>query len=378
MQEDRLITIAIHTYEKAHELKNILKCEGVKVTLQNVNLSTPVVSSGIRVRIRECDLPLALRVIENIEIFAPAALKECADGSAEILVPIDFSNSSKQACFMAFRIASAHKAKIKLLHTYVDPMLTNTASLQLTDAMTFDTSADAVMEIQEEKELNKLGNSQMKEFETLLRDKMKDGVIPPVIFSSEVSEGLPEEVITDYASTHHPMLIVMGTRGANRQSRDMLGSVTAEVLDSCRSSIFTVPESPRFKTVADIREVVYFASSRQQDILALDALYRIFPEQSLSVTLASIPSKKKPKGDAEALGNLKEYCVKNYPAYTFKALQLSQSNEIEEFKVLDNQNKIELIVVPTPHKNIFARLFNPSLAHKLLFHSDIPMLSIPV
>lgn len=174
MQEDRLITIAIHTYEKAHELKNILECEGVKVTLQNVNLSTPVVSSGIRVRIRECDLPLALRVIENIEIFAPAALKECADGSAEILVPIDFSNSSKQACFMAFRIASAHKAKIKLLHTYVDPMLTNTASLQLTDAMTFDTSADAVMEIQEEKELNKLGNSQMKEFETLLRDKMKD------------------------------------------------------------------------------------------------------------------------------------------------------------------------------------------------------------
>ena len=75
---------------------------------------------------------------------------------------------------------------------------------------------------------------------------------------------------------------------------------------------------------------------------------------------------------------LKEYCVKNYPAYTFKALQLSQSNEIEEFKVLDNQNKIELIVVPTPHKIYLPGCFNPSLAHKLLFHSDIPMLSIPV
>ena len=39
MREDRLITIAIHTYEKAHELKNILKCEKGEVTLQNVNLS---------------------------------------------------------------------------------------------------------------------------------------------------------------------------------------------------------------------------------------------------------------------------------------------------------------------------------------------------
>ncbi len=378
MPEDRLITIAIHTYEKAHELKNILEGEGVKVTLQNVNLTTPVVSSGIRVRINESDLPLALRVIENIEIFAPSALKECPDGCAEILVPIDFSNSSRQACFMAFKIAAAHKARIRLLHTYIDPMLVNSASLQLSDSMTFDSSAEAAMDIQEEMELNKIGNRQMKEFETLLREKMKDGVLPPVVFTSEVNEGLPEEVITDYASTHHPMLIVMGTRGANKQSRDMLGSVTAEVLDSCRSSIFTVPEILRFKSASDIHEVVYFASSRQQDILALDALYRLFPEQSLSVTLASIPSKKKPAGDSDALNNLKEYCLKNYPAYTFKALQMSHSNEIEEFRVLDSENKIELIVVPTPHKNIFARLFSPTLAHKLLFHSDIPMLSIPV
>lgn len=378
MPEDRLITIAIHTYEKAHELKNILEGEGVKVTLQNVNLTTPVVSSGIRVRINESDLPLALRVIENIEIFAPSALKECPDGCAEILVPIDFSNSSRQACFMAFKIAAAHKARIRLLHTYIDPMLVNSASLQLSDSMTFDSSAEAAMDIQEEMELNKIGNRQMKEFETLLREKMKDGVLPPVVFTSEVTEGLPEEVITDYASTHHPMLIVMGTRGANKQSRDMLGSVTAEVLDSCRSSIFTVPEILRFKSASDIHEVVYFASSRQQDILALDALYRLFPEQSLSVTLASIPSKKKPAGDSDALNNLKEYCLKNYPAYTFKALQMSHSNEIEEFKDLDSENKIELIVVPTPHKNIFARLFSPTLAHKLLFHSDIPMLSIPV
>ena len=158
----------------------------------------------------------------------------------------------------------------------------------------------------------------------------------------------------------------------------MLGSVTAEVLDSCRSSIFTVPESLRFKSAADIREVVYFASSRQQDILALDALYRLFPDQSLSVTLTSVPTKKKTAHESDALDNLKEYCVKNYPAYTFKSLRLSQSNEIEEFNVLDKENNIELIVVPTPHKNIFARLFNPTLAHKLLFHSDIPMLSIPV
>lgn len=378
MQPDRFITIAIHTYEKAHQLKNILECEGIEVALQNVNLTNPVVSSGIRVRIHECDLPMALRLIENIEIFSPEAVRECPDGGPEILVPTDFSTSSVQACFLAFHIASIHKARIKLLHSFFDPIVANSASLQLSDSMTFDGTADVVEQIEEDKTLTEISKKQMKEFEAKLREKIKDGIIPPVMFSSEITEGLPEEVINSYSSSHHPFLIVMGTRGTDKQNRAMLGSVTAEVLDTCRSTVLTVPESLRFKRTDEIREVVYFASSKQQDILALDALYRLFPDCALSVNLTSLPTKRKPDGDPAAIANLLDYCRKNYPAYTFKSVSLSLSHEMEEFEGLDKELHVDMIAVPTPRKNIFARLFNPTLAHKLLFHSDIPMLSIPV
>ena len=67
--DDRLITIAIHTYERALELKSLLESEGIEAVLQNVNLSSPIISSGVRVRIKEHDLPAALRIIENREIF---------------------------------------------------------------------------------------------------------------------------------------------------------------------------------------------------------------------------------------------------------------------------------------------------------------------
>ena len=70
MNNERFITVAIHTYERAVLLKSILENEGISVVLNNVNLETPVVSSGIRVRIKEHDLPLALRIIENLDIFA--------------------------------------------------------------------------------------------------------------------------------------------------------------------------------------------------------------------------------------------------------------------------------------------------------------------
>lgn len=378
MHDNRLITIAIHTYDKAHELKNILENEGIKVSLQNVNLSTPTVSAGIRVRINESDLPLALRLIENIEIFVQPAAKEQAGASSEILVPVDFSKSSILACKFAFHLAVIHKAKVKLIHSFSDPIFVSGASLQLTDAMSYDNILEAEEEIEADRQLNEIAEERMKKLEEDLRAGIKDGVIPPVSFSSEITEGIPEEVINDYARRKHPMLIVMGTRGLSKENRSLIGSVTAEVLDTCRTSIFTIPESLRFKKLDDINEVFYFASAKQQDILALDALYRLFPNHFISVTLLAVPTKKNPEGVPESIERLLQYCKTNYPAYKFKTAALSKSHELEDFVGLDNKNKIDLIVVPTEKKNIFTRFFNPTLAHKLLFHTDIPLLSIPV
>lgn len=112
MEEDRLITVAIHTYDHAVALKNMLEREGVTAVLHNVNLSTPVVSSGVRVRIKEADLPQALRIIENSEIFNNP--KDCSGNNENtepiILVPIDFSDYSMKATLMAFDVAYRHKA----------------------------------------------------------------------------------------------------------------------------------------------------------------------------------------------------------------------------------------------------------------------------
>ena len=101
----RLITLAIHTYGQAQALKALLEREGVNVVLQNLNLEQQLVSAGIRVRINENDLPLALRIIENTDIFAqPSAISPENDDSRQsrrIIVPVDFSPHSIKACDIA-------------------------------------------------------------------------------------------------------------------------------------------------------------------------------------------------------------------------------------------------------------------------------------
>ncbi len=51
---------------------------------------------------------------------------------------------------------------------------------------------------------------------------------------------------------------------------------------------------------------------------------------------------------------------------------------MQDFKAVEQECHIDLIAMPNRKKSVFARLFNPSLAHRLLFHADIPMMVIPV
>ena len=51
--EDKLVTLAILTYTKAQILKNVLENEGIETYIHNVNQIQPVVSSGVRLRIKE-------------------------------------------------------------------------------------------------------------------------------------------------------------------------------------------------------------------------------------------------------------------------------------------------------------------------------------
>ncbi len=370
--EDRLITVAIHTYERAVELKTLLESEGVEASLQNVNLTNPVVASGVRVRIKERDLPLALRVIENTDIFVSGENVGKNNSRHTILVPVDFSTYSLHACDLAFLLAKSLKTDITLLNSFVDPSLPG--SLQLSDSLNYEVANSEIRE-----RLEKESTSNMNSLCLSLKNRIKNGELPPVKFNSQVSEGIPEEVIAGYARQINPILIVMGTRGADTKERELVGSVTAEVLDTCRYPVFTVPADTHIGDLKDIRKVVFFCTLDQEDIIALDRFARMMSGNSASITLANIPSKKQSGGDTTAPFNaLQRYCQNHYPNFDFSICMFNHKEAEIQFKEYICSNHIDLIVVPNKKRNIFSRLFNPGLAHRLLFRADIPMMVMPV
>lgn len=371
--DDRLITVAIHTYKRATDLKELLESQGIAASLQNVNLSSPVVASGVRVRISENDLPLALRIIENVDIFTgmDRRLNGCNGRVKTVVVPVDFSEHTLTACRLGFKIASAHQAEIVLLHSFVDPAVSG--SLQLSNALDYDVTASELRS-----SFEKDAERRMKVLGDKLRREIKCGHIPPVKWHHEIMEGVAEDVINEYAKNHNPMLIVMGTRGASTKERELVGSVTAEVLDTCRVPVFTIPVGVDKSSPSDFKKIAFFCSLDQEDILALDALSRILEGEKLDITLINIPSKRQKMDVSKPFEALLEYCRSHYPAYSFGMKMLTTKTVEEDFEKLASSYNFDLIAVPNKKKNVFARLFNPGIAHRLLFKLDIPMIVVPV
>lgn len=375
MTPNRLITIAIHTYEKALPIKALLEREGIYVELNNVNLASPVVSPGVRIRIKESDLPLALRIVENIEIFDIPDNGEDQRRGGVLLVPVDFSAHSENAVKLAFRIASKFGMSIELLYAFIAPP--EVPGIQLSDTYDFGLS-----DIEEMRGLEKEADRMMADYTAKIRAWIKEGEVPAAKFSTFVTEGIPEEAILEYARAKKPKMIIMGTRGADKKEAELIGSVTAEVLDSCRTPAFTVPENVDIDQLVNLRRVAFICNLDQEDMIALDTLYRLFHDQNLEVTLIHIPGRRD-KGQStvkteKARLNLLNYCREHFPRYDFDMRMVNLDTLIDDFRQIMQEVPFNLICVPNKKRNVFARVFNPSLAHKILFRADVPMMVIPV
>ncbi len=81
-----------------------------------------------------------------------------------------------------------------------------------------------------------------------IKEKVESGEFPNVKYSCILREGIPEEEILRYAKEHRPkVIIIMGTRGKNQKDIDLIGSVTAEVIERSRTAVLAIPENTPFK-----------------------------------------------------------------------------------------------------------------------------------
>ena len=372
--DNTYITLAIHTYDYAVSLRQTLEDNGIKVRLESVDKNENVVSSGVRVRIPESELPHALKIVETALGHLEAIASMKLDGAGDkVVIPVDFSPYSRIACEVGFAFAALMNVEVIFVHVYASPYFDG----NLTE---LPNDGDYVVEITDpsvRKDLEEAAKVEMKRFISKVRKEIIAGKLPPVKFSTVILEGVPEDAILQYVRNSPPLLMVMATRGAHKKASQMVGSIAAEIIDNSRMPVFTVPENFIFDSFENLKNVVFFCNVDQQDLLAMDVFMRLFENTHLDVHLIPVSDRAgiKLKGRMEVL---LDYCRQRYPQKNFTSEILPKASFRKDFEFYVREKNISLLVVPNKKKNAFSRLFNPGIAHKILFEKDIPMLALPV
>lgn len=360
-----MITVATHTYEKAQFIKMELEREGIECYLSNINLIQGSFSGGVKVRIKEHDLDKALAIIENInEVYFKE--EKLPKSPNRVLVPVDFSDYSYNACVFAISLAKTIGAEVDLMHTYFSPLIN---TLPYTETFSYDLNVDKTLKQIEEK-----AKKDMDKLNARLRKKMAEGKLATVKTKTLLNEGVPEEEILGYAKKYQPRIIIMGTRGKNRKNDDLIGSVTAEVIERARVPVLAIPEDTPFSHIDHIKSLAYITSFADNDLEAIDKLMDIIGKNDIKLHCVHLGHEGEDPWDEVKLTGLEEYLNKKYKGKEISCGLMEGDDLLVSLDKLIREKNIDIITLITKRRNIIARMFNPSMARRMIFHTDTPLL----
>ncbi|PLX13986.1 MAG: universal stress protein UspA [Marinilabiliales bacterium] len=367
--EDKLITIAVHNYARAEILRTRLEAEGIECYLKNINLIHSVISGGVKVRVNSKDLEKALRVVEKVsEQFRDDYQNEQESSSRSvqrILVPIDFSDYSVNACRYAIGLAEKLNAEIKLMHVYYNPVVN---SMPLTDTYYYQVNMDEII-----REIELRAKSNMEQFYADLKEKIEKDNIQGVKLDYALVRGIASEEIISKSEEYKPDVIIIGTRGQGERENDLIGSVTAKIIEDTKVPVLVIPEDSLYEGISTIN-IMYATNFDESDYQAMKKLIFLLAPFDFRLYCIHIGKSDTNDWDKAKMNSLKENLFNQYPDYEIECSILEEENFLKGIQDLIREKHIDIISLVTHKRNLISKLLNPSVARKVLFHTNIPFL----
>jgi len=124
LAKERIITAGHFSWSRALLLQIILQDNGIDCFL--VSKDTVLSRGYVDLRVNEKDLEKSLKIIDKASKETGRS-KEYAvhkiQAVRRIVVPVDFSNISFDACRFAVSLADKFKAEVKLVHVFYNPAI---------------------------------------------------------------------------------------------------------------------------------------------------------------------------------------------------------------------------------------------------------------
>lgn len=364
----QLVILAIRTESKALIIKKVLEENSIEVFLEKVQ-GEAAYPNACYIRIKEERLSDALSIIEANNLFEGKDKSSIVpdDGRRRILVPVDFSEHSRNACTVAFSIAKQMNAKVKILHVY------NNIYYPLSFPF-----ADKTKDANDMGHLDKV-RKQMLDLCFEIDQRIQAGKLPSINYSYSIREGIPEEEIENFVTEYNPFLLVMGTRGKDDNATKVVGDVTADVVEMTNVPVLAVPGHIDINENTTVNHIMFLTNLSERDITSFDTLVNLLqPYENVKITLMHINviNKKGEKWGKDDLAKMKAHFLERYPQLNINYELLDSHDMLTSVREFIEAEHVSVVALNTRRRSLLGRIFMPSFSRKVLEASDMVSLLV--
>ncbi len=273
----------------------------------------------------------------------------------KILFPTDFSETANNAFEYALAFANNNEAELKVLNVIFPE---------------YETLDLPVMAAQATKQKVEQAEEQLKDFikiaYTLFDKKVENIRINGI--KPDVEIGSPASTITEIARLDEVDLIIMGTKGVSNLFEKVFGSVASSVLSKAPCHVMVVPTD----FPMTIENVAYAT-----DLSGSAPFHAVQAAEMLSPFRAKFHCVHVEKEDHKTTVQMEE--VKTFFDHTPMEERvfyhtIKGDSVSETMNMFIKENKADMLVMSSPHRNFFERLFHDSYTQKMAMYAQVPLL----
>ena len=270
-----------------------------------------------------------------------------------ILVPVDFSDTSKNAFQYALAYAKKTQANVKLIHVFNSPL---------------DAANPAVLLSlgDQEKRLNEA-------LQQMVTNQMPPNAKVPVTFEAKL--GFAVDEIIKYSESKDIDLIIMGTMGEHIALEKVFGTVSSDVSQKAACPVMLIPPNIKF---TEIKDILFASDYTATEGHVLDNILKFAKTFDSALHFVHVNDRTDNLDTSpEELIFEKVFASKDPKTPMYFA-------EVKDFSVVDGLNKyiqnhnIDLLTVVTQKRSFWERIFHKSTTKRMVLNSEIPLLVLHV
>jgi nucleotide-binding universal stress UspA family protein len=271
----------------------------------------------------------------------------------QIIVPTDFSDTSKNAANFAAHLSNNISGVELILYTVFETMEYGSDGTPLEN---HEEDRKVIMELA-------LQN---------LRDEITPITSVPIRLVVEEDNNFTER-LANFVSHHNIPLIVMGITGVSKLEQILIGSNTLKLINRGTAPLMIVPPEARFKDAKNIMLISDFEDVEKTT--PLSALKNVLNLFHANLHIVHVEGDQ----DSETASEIKiqqDFFAMMLSAYNPKFHFLHQLDFVDAINHFAYENEIDLIITISKPHPLIAKLFSASHTKKLAYHSHIPLIAI--